>query len=203
MGFSWTILLYVMANVMGLGHGGDGSAGDPPPPIGFGRGQHEHDAELPKKRRGVAKNIQLSKIIRANKGKPVDLDFDRELTYSPVGNHGDWFTREIGKYIWMNIPLNVSGWDNVSPALRNVTVVHLKNKFDLDKVNLDPERAQLLQSIDATLQRIYRGRKNKVHTYFENVGGLTDIPRAFANPPDGMSRENWAQAIEHFQTPEF
>ncbi|CAH1427520.1 unnamed protein product [Lactuca virosa] len=35
--------------------------------------------------------------------------------------------------MWMNIPLNVSGWENVSPALRNVTVVHLKNKFDLDK----------------------------------------------------------------------
>ncbi|KAL7603208.1 hypothetical protein Lser_V15G18716 [Lactuca serriola] len=78
--------------------------------------------------------------------------------------------------MWMNIPLSVSGWENVSPALRNATVVHLK-------VNLDPERAQLMQSIDATLQRVYRGRKNKAHTYFQNVGGLTDILRALANPP--------------------
>mgnify|MGYP001546195387 FL=1 len=44
MGFSWAILFYVMADVMGLGHGGDG-AGDPPPPVGFGRGQHEHDGK--------------------------------------------------------------------------------------------------------------------------------------------------------------
>mgnify|MGYP001547687858 FL=1 len=44
MGFSWAILLYVMADVMGLGHGGDG-AGDPPPPVGFGRGQHEQDGK--------------------------------------------------------------------------------------------------------------------------------------------------------------
>ena len=68
---------------------------------------------------------------------------------------------------------------------------------------MDPERAQLLQSIDATLQRIYRCRKNKAHIYFEKAGGLTDIPKALANPPDGMSRENWAHAVEHFQTPEF
>ena len=33
-----------MAEVMGLGHGGDG-VGDPPPPVGFGRGQHEHDGK--------------------------------------------------------------------------------------------------------------------------------------------------------------
>ena len=45
MGFSWTILFYVMADVMGLGHGGDG-VGDPPPPGGFGRGQHEQDGEF-------------------------------------------------------------------------------------------------------------------------------------------------------------
>ncbi|CAH1427519.1 unnamed protein product [Lactuca virosa] len=57
MGFGYAILFYVMADVMGLGHGGDG-AGDPLPPVGFGRGQHEQDAELPKKRRGLAKNIQ-------------------------------------------------------------------------------------------------------------------------------------------------
>ncbi|CAI9287429.1 unnamed protein product [Lactuca saligna] len=82
MGFSWAILLYVMADVMGLGHGGDG-AEDPPPPVGFGRGQHEQDAELPKKRRGLAKNIQLSKIIRANKGKPdVEPDSDEAVVSS-------------------------------------------------------------------------------------------------------------------------
>ena len=73
----------------------------------------------------------------------------------------------------------------------------------MDKVNLDLKRARLLQSIDATLQRVYRSQKNKSHTYFQNVGGLTDIPRALANPPDGMSRENWAHTVEHFQTLEF
>ena len=35
----------MMADVMGLGHGGDG-ARDPLPPGGFGRGQHEQDGEF-------------------------------------------------------------------------------------------------------------------------------------------------------------
>ena len=83
-------------------------------------------AELPKIRRGMSKNIELGKLIRANKGKPIDLDFDREITYSPVGKRGNWFTHEIGRYLWNNVPFNVSGWDNVSPALRNAAVVHLK-----------------------------------------------------------------------------
>ena len=45
MRFTWAILLAMMADVMGLGHGGDG-AGDPPPTGGFGRGQHEQDGEF-------------------------------------------------------------------------------------------------------------------------------------------------------------
>lgn len=38
--FSWVILFYIMADVMGLGRGGDGTR-DPPNPVGFGRIQHE------------------------------------------------------------------------------------------------------------------------------------------------------------------
>lgn len=38
----WIILLYVMADVMARGHGGDGSE-DPPPPTGRGGGHHERD----------------------------------------------------------------------------------------------------------------------------------------------------------------
>ena len=42
MRFTWAIFFVVMADVMGLGHGGDG-AGDPPPLGGYCRGQHEQD----------------------------------------------------------------------------------------------------------------------------------------------------------------
>ncbi|KAL7603206.1 hypothetical protein Lser_V15G18715 [Lactuca serriola] len=67
MGFSWEI------DVMGLGHGGD-AAGDPPSPVGFGRRQHEQDAELPKKRRGVAKNI---KVDTGKQGEACRIRFRR------------------------------------------------------------------------------------------------------------------------------
>lgn len=107
----------------------------------------------------MSKNIELGKLIRANKGKPVDLDFDREITYSPIGNRGNCFTHEIGRYFRNNVPFNVSGWYNVSPVLRIATVVHLKNKFDLDKVDMDSERAQLLQSIDSSLAKVYKAEK--------------------------------------------
>ena len=79
----------------------------------------------------------------------------------------------------------------------------MQNKFDLDKVNMDPERAQLLRSIDSSLAKVYRGRKSKVHSYFKEIGGPADIQAALNNPPNGMSHENWAKAVEHFQTPEF
>lgn len=42
MAFIWTIVFYLMADVMARGHDGDGSE-DPPPPGGQLRGQHEVD----------------------------------------------------------------------------------------------------------------------------------------------------------------
>ena len=68
---------------------------------------------------------------------------------------------------------------------------------------MDPERAQLLRSIDSSLAKVYRGRKSKAHAYFKEIGGPADIQAALNNPPNGMSHENWAKAVEHFQTPEF
>ncbi|CAH1424024.1 unnamed protein product [Lactuca virosa] len=32
------------------------------------------------------------------------------------------------------------------------------------------------------------------------VGGYEDIPRALANPPEGMEVDNWKKAVEYFQT---
>ena len=40
----WIFLMYVMVDVMGRGHGGDG-AEDPPHPFGRGEGQHEMDCK--------------------------------------------------------------------------------------------------------------------------------------------------------------
>ena len=75
----------------------------------------------------------------------------------------------------------------------------MQNKFDLDKVNMDPERVQLLRSIDSSLAKIYRGRKSKAHSYFKEIGGPADIQATLNNPPNGMSHENWRRKSNIFK----
>ena len=58
----------------------------------------------------------------------------------------------------------------------------MQNKFDLDKGNMDPERTQLLRSIDSSLAKVYRDRKSKAHAYFKEIGGPANIPAALNNP---------------------
>ncbi|KAJ0465111.1 hypothetical protein HanRHA438_Chr14g0667321 [Helianthus annuus] len=105
-------------------HGGDG-AEDPPPPSGFGRGQHVEDLIPAKRKRGKAKNKGLRQTIALNKG-PVSLPFDTEVTYSPIGIPNDWFTREVGSYMFGHFAFDKSSYNYVSDAEKNAMEVHLR-----------------------------------------------------------------------------
>lgn len=62
--------------------------------------------------RGPAKNLGLRNLINNTKRR-VNLSFDEEATYMPVGQLGSYFTREIGIYMQRNIPFDREGWSNV------------------------------------------------------------------------------------------
>lgn len=59
------------------------------------------------------------------KGKPLNVPFD-ECTYHPVGKQCDYFTREVGIYIWRNIALDREGWRKVEEKYKNALDVHLR-----------------------------------------------------------------------------
>ncbi|KAI3817395.1 hypothetical protein L1987_11185 [Smallanthus sonchifolius] len=107
------MLVYLMADVMGLGHGGDG-AGDPPPPFGDGQGVHEMD----------------------------------------LGVENDFYTREVGIFIWHEIALDKMSWRYVSPAEKNALNEHLKQKFDLDAIRRHALQTKLRGGLDANKTRL-------------------------------------------------
>ena len=75
----------------------------------------------------------------------------------------------------------------------------LQTKFDLDQMYRDIQANMLTESFQAALLKGYRERKADAKEYFMLVGGYDDIPRALANPPEGMLVDNWAKAVEYFQ----
>ncbi|KAD4385608.1 hypothetical protein E3N88_25777 [Mikania micrantha] len=120
-----------MADFMqGRGHGGDG-AEDPPPPGGFGRGHHEADFDAPRKTRGKAKNKKLTHAVSLS-GRPLTIPFDVNATFTPVGELNDWFTREVGIYMWEHIAFDKTSWKYVSSAEKNALYEHFKNKSRLE-----------------------------------------------------------------------
>ena len=66
----------------------------------------------------------------------------------------------------------------------------------------DAQATLLTESFQAALLRGFRERKADAKEYFKMVGGYEDIPRALANPPDGILVDNWAKTVEYFQTDE-
>nr|KAJ0200213.1 hypothetical protein LSAT_V11C600311790 [Lactuca sativa] len=79
----WFLFMFTMAAVMGHGHGGD-RAEDPPFPGGRGPDQHEQDVEERARRkvRGKAKNIKFEKAILQNQGKPIGMQYDRDIKFN-------------------------------------------------------------------------------------------------------------------------
>ena len=56
----------------------------------------------------------------------MSLDFDREATYTPVGAKNDFFTREVGLFMWRTIPFDKVGWRNVDDSYKNAMNSHLR-----------------------------------------------------------------------------
>jgi hypothetical protein len=82
------------------------------------------------KRRGKARNNKLDSRLKKH-GGPISLEFDRDVTYLPVGELNDLFTREVGIYMWRNIAFDKRSWDNVDPEERNAMMEHLGVNFFL------------------------------------------------------------------------
>ncbi|KAL8224119.1 hypothetical protein R6Q57_019594 [Mikania cordata] len=183
----WYVLVYVMADVMpGRGHGGDG-AEEPPPLGGFGRGHHEADFDAPRKTKGKAKNKNLTHAVSVS-GRPLTIPFDVNATFTPIGELNDWFTREVGIYMWEHIVFDKTSWKYVSSAEKNALYEHLKLSFDLDEIERGCESAQKKGGIEATLLKRYRDRKAVAKKHFINNGGYADEERAGANPLRNKSR---------------
>ncbi|KAD4180501.1 hypothetical protein E3N88_29092 [Mikania micrantha] len=193
----WIVLAILMADVMPRGHGGDGDD-DPTPPGGYRRGVHEDDVEPPRRKtRGKAKNIKLMRAVSTNKG-PLEVPFDTEATFTPVGERNDWFTREIGIYMQANIAFEKKSWGNVSDHEKNALYEHLRESFDLNAVERDLEAAKKKGGIEGAIMKRYRDRKARAKQHFLSVGGEADLVRARANPPEDMPEQNWWRAIDYF-----
>ncbi|KAI3763957.1 hypothetical protein L2E82_13955 [Cichorium intybus] len=155
-----------------------------------------------RKTRGKAKNLELSRH-HDKTGRKMTLEFDRATTYTPVGRPYDLFVREVGIYMWNNMPFNRKDWKSVTKAEKDALINHLKRRFDFDVIEDDCERLQLTGGIDSVLMKRYRDRKSDAKVEFDDAGGYKDIDRARTHPPEGMTLQNWNKAIDFFCTPEY
>ncbi|MFS7966421.1 putative transposase, Ptta/En/Spm, plant [Helianthus anomalus] len=194
------VFVYLMADVMPRGHGGDG-AGDPPNPDPFRRGTHEIDAVPPRKVRGKAKNQKLRRMVKA--GGRVSLTFDRDVTYTPVGVPSDLFSREVGLYMWRTIPFDRMGWEKVPTPYKEAVMSHLKENFNFDEVEHDLEARDLKGGIRQVLMKRYSDRKNYAKREFRENGGYNDVESERAHHPKDMPYENWLRTIDHFLDPKY
>ncbi|MFS7963200.1 hypothetical protein Hanom_Chr08g00735281 [Helianthus anomalus] len=145
-----------MADVMGRGHGGD-RAGDQPPGGGsFCPSNHQQDL-VPRKRQGGRPKTKLDAELRKT-GRPLTLPIDTEYTFHPVGKPCDYFTREVGIYMWRNIPLDKSGWKNVDQFEKTSLDLHLNAKFDLAQVEKDIHASKIKGGIQQVIQKRFSDR---------------------------------------------
>ena len=108
-------------------------------------------ADPPKRVRGKAKNEKLRRMVKA--GGPVSMTFERDVTFTPVGEVRDMFSREAGTFMWNYIPLDKVGWDNVEQPYKEALMNHMKaNK--LYAYNLPPFKGRL-QPFHGSLDLIY------------------------------------------------
>ena len=60
-----------------------------------------------------------------NQGKPIAMQFDRDITFNPVGEAGDMFSREVGKTMWQMVSFDKWSWKRVSPDIKDTVLQHL------------------------------------------------------------------------------
>ncbi|MFS7928126.1 hypothetical protein Hanom_Chr04g00317171 [Helianthus anomalus] len=123
----WVLLVYLMADGHGHGSGGGGEPGIHHLVVAvFVPVTINRTVIVPRKKtRGKAKNLKLDAELRRT-GRPLTLPIDTECTFHPVGKPCDYFTREVGIYMWRNIPLDRSCWKNVDQFEKTSLDVHLK-----------------------------------------------------------------------------
>ncbi|MFS7915685.1 hypothetical protein Hanom_Chr02g00168141 [Helianthus anomalus] len=175
------IFVYLMADVVPWGHGGDG-AGDPPIPPGGFRGTHETDVVPPKKVRGKDKNEKLRRLVKAGglyRLRLIDMEADM--------------------YMWRSIPFDKIGWDNVEQHYKDAVMNHLLENFNLDEVERDYEAKNLKGGIRSVLMKRYSDRKYEARQLFDSQGGYDDLERARAYHPADMPYGNWLRTIAGFQ----
>ncbi|MFS7951382.1 hypothetical protein Hanom_Chr07g00594491 [Helianthus anomalus] len=73
--------------------------------------------------RGKAKNEKLRNRVKAE--GPISNQFDREATYTHVGEENDQLKREAGMHMWRTIPIEKMGWRNVRQSHRDAIINHL------------------------------------------------------------------------------
>ncbi|KAJ0496620.1 putative transcription factor interactor and regulator CCHC(Zn) family [Helianthus annuus] len=198
----WFVFLYLMADVMPRGHGGDG-AGDPPNPDPFRRGTHETDGNgSPKESKGESKKSKASQDGQSG-GGGVSLTFDRDVTYTPVGEPSDLFSREAGLYMWRTIPFDRMGWGKVPTPYKDTVMNHLKENFNFDEVEQYLEARDLKGGIRQVLMKRYSDRKNYAQREFRDNGGYDDVESARAHHPKDMPYDNWLRTIDHLLDPKY
>jgi len=57
---------------------------------------------------------------------PLSVPFDRTTTFNPVGQVNDSFVREVGIYMWRNIPFDKRTWKKVDEDEREALNAHLR-----------------------------------------------------------------------------
>ncbi|KAL8229486.1 hypothetical protein R6Q57_014386 [Mikania cordata] len=115
---------------------------------------------------------------------PPPGGFGRGHHEADFGELSDWFTGEVGIYMWEHIAFDKTSWKYVSSAEKNALYEHLK--------------CSKKGGIEATLLKRYRDRKAMAKQYFIKNGGYDGEERARANPPEGMYAENWKKAVDFF-----
>lgn len=64
----------------------------------------------PRRIKGKVKNIKFEKALLNNNGKPIDFDYNRDMTYDVVREPKDTFSRKIGKIMWRILPVDTRSW---------------------------------------------------------------------------------------------
>lgn len=68
-------------------------------------------------------------MLLKNKGKPIDLAFDMDLSFDLVEETKDMFSHQIRKIMLSLVPFDRISWKKVSPVLQDVIKQHIKGNY--------------------------------------------------------------------------
>ncbi|KAL4591842.1 hypothetical protein LXL04_004816 [Taraxacum kok-saghyz] len=190
----WYIVLHLMADVMGRGHGVMELRIHLPLMV-----EDMDNRRWTMIKRGKTKNLQLTPTWIKNGRQPLPLTFDA-YTGTTVGEIHDLLIRKMDIIISRDIPLDKHGWRKVPAKEKNALLEHLRPYFDVDSVMVDPEKVRLRAAFETMLANSYKGQKNNANRHFNRLGGYQDIERARNTPPppSNITPENWRKVVDFF-----